>query len=49
MPMLCIHILRSLIFEVVLLEALKAGQMRAEPGLARQASVAFVSGHWELS
>lgn len=49
MPMLCIHILRSLIFEAVLLEALKAGQMHVEAGLARQTSVASVSGHWGLS
>ena len=49
MPMLCIHILRSLIFEAVLSEASKAGQTHVEAGLARQASVASVSGHWELS
>lgn len=49
MPMLCIHILRSLIFEAVLLEASKAGQRHVEAGPARQASVASVSGHWGVS
>ena len=49
MPMLCIHILRSLIFEAVLLEASKAGQRRVGAAPARQASVVLVSGHWEVS
>ena len=49
MPMLCIHILRSLIFEAVLLEASKAGQRRVEAGPARQAFVGFFSGYWEVS
>ena len=49
MPMLCIHILRSLIFEAELLVASKAGQMHVEAAPARQAPVVFVSGHWEVS
>ena len=49
MPMLCIHILQSLIFEAVLLEALKGGQMHVEAAPARQALVVSVSGHWKVS
>jgi len=48
MPMLCIRILRSLIFEGVLSEALKAGQKHVEAGPARQTLEVFFSGHWEV-
>lgn len=49
MPMLCIHISQSLIFEAVLLVASKVGQKHVEAASARQVSVGSASGHWELS
>jgi hypothetical protein len=48
-PMLCIHILRSSIFEAMLLAALKAGQRHVGAAPARQESVGSVSEHWGMS